>query len=86
MILEFDDFESSRNETLGLTAIVQQISVLAERSVQLLLQLIEKQVASPQQILLQTDLIERGSCREHGHSMVSVTTRRYPKGGEVASV
>jgi LacI family transcriptional regulator len=86
MILEFDDFESGRNEALGLTAIVQQISVLAEQSVHLLLQLIEKQVASPQRILLQTDLIERGSCREHGQPEVLAATGQRRKGGEVASV
>lgn len=63
-VVTFDDFDADLNQTLGVTSAVQQTTMLAQRAVHVLTELIEGRSPPSPTWVLDSLVISRGSCRE----------------------
>lgn len=64
MLVAFDDFHPEISEQFGLTSVVQHVSKLADRAVNLLIDRVENRAPPGERIVLESVLIPRGSCRD----------------------
>lgn len=61
-LIAFDDFDSAVSDYLNLTTIVQHVSQLADRAVNLLIDRVEGRTPQNEHIVLDSVVIPRGSC------------------------
>lgn len=61
LLITFDEFDPDLNEQLSLTSVVQHVSLLADRSVNLLIDRVEGRAPPGERIVLDSALIPRGS-------------------------
>lgn len=64
LLIAHDDFDPETSENIRLTTIVQHISQLADRAVDLLIDRIEGRAPPGERIVLESELIPRGSCND----------------------
>ena len=84
-IIGFDDIDVARQSTPSLTTMRQPVQQKGAIAAQLLMDLIEGKLESPQHILLPTELVIRGSCgADHQATPLTSISYRNPaiKGGD----
>ena len=64
LLAAFDDFDPDYNDQIGLTTVTQHISLLANNAVQLLINRVEGRAPPGERVLLDSPVVQRGSCDE----------------------
>ena len=64
LLAAYDDFDPELGENFGLTSVVQHVTQLANRAVNLLIDRVEGRAPPCEPIVLESVLISRGSCRD----------------------
>lgn len=64
IVAAFDDFDPAYSERIGLTAVAQHVPQLAKHAVHLLIDRVEGRAPPGQKIVLESPLVQRGSCEE----------------------
>lgn len=64
LLVAFDDFDPDLSENFSLTSVVQHVTQLADRAVDLLIDRVEGRAPPGERIVLESVLIPRGSCRD----------------------
>lgn len=77
LLAAFDDFDPDYNNHIRLTTVTQHVSLLANNAVRLLIDRVEGRAPPGERIVLDSPLVQRGSCDE-----IAVA---YLQGGAVAS-
>jgi DNA-binding LacI/PurR family transcriptional regulator len=64
VVAAFDDFDPDYSQRVGLTSVEQHVSQLAKHAVALLIDRVEGRAPPGQTIVLDSPLVQRGSCKE----------------------
>jgi len=64
MVAAFDDFDPEFNQRVGITTVPQHVTQLAKHAVDLLIDRVEGRAPPGQTVLLDSPLVQRGSCNE----------------------